>query len=101
MVELMDHGSSSGSVAVDASTYRVHLFAIVGSMTIGAPTGLDDGETVLIMIKNTSGNDRALAFDAALIGFPPFNVSNNQLVYFRFTKVGSDFFSTSGTGYAI
>jgi hypothetical protein len=90
MITLLDHGNSSGSVSVDASTYRTHRWTATGNITLGAPTGLDDGESVTLIV-DTAGS-YTVSLDAAYVGSGAGIASGNSFFKGIATKVGSSFF---------
>lgn len=90
MITLMDHGNVAGSVSVDASTYRTHYFVLTDDITLGPPTGLDDGESVVLIFKSDHSPYKQVTFDSAY-GTGPTSVDYVSPAKREFTKVGASF----------
>jgi len=98
MVLLKDHGNLTVSATIDASTFRVHRFVIAdtsGTFSIGAPSGLDDGEELTLVIQST-GNPIGLSWNSAYKGAALPSVANDfpsgyDATVITFVRIGSDY----------
>jgi hypothetical protein len=59
-----DLGTASGAIAVDASLSNTFDLTVDGAATIGAPTNLEDGQSIILRVRQDGTGSRAVTFNA-------------------------------------
>lgn len=99
-----DLGTASGAIAVDASLSNTFDLIVNGAATIGAPTNLEDGQSIVLRVRQDGTGSRAVTFNAVWDfgddGAPDTSAdAANSLMVVSGTSDGTNVFASAKKGF--
>lgn len=87
--------TDAATVAVDASLGNVFTVTLAGNRTLGNPTNAQDGQKIIIRVKQDATGNRTLAYSSEYrfssdLPSPTLSTAANKIDYLAFIRNGTD-----------